>query len=170
MAALDHLVSVEEYLHTSYRPDCDYVDGELVDRNVGEKNHAKLQWQILSALHRHRTEWNIFPIQETRVQVSPTRFRVPDICVFAGPEPDEQVFTRPPFLCVEILSPEDRISRMQQRIDDYLAFGVEYVWLVDPQTRRAWIYRCDGAREVHDGLLCTENPNIEVRLADLFAE
>jgi Uma2 family endonuclease len=168
MAGVKELVSVQEYLDTVYRPDCDYVDGELVDRNVGEKSHSKLQWEILSALRRRAAEWNIFAIHETRVQVSPTRYRVPDICALIGAEPDEEIFTRPPFLCVEILSPEDRMSRMQQRIDDYLAFGVEYVWVADPQNRRGWIYRRDGMHEVRDGVLRTENPDIEIPLADLF--
>ncbi len=170
MPAVDALVSVEEYLHTVYEPDCDYVDGELVDRNVGEKNHAKAQWEILFYLRTRREEWNIFPIQETRVQVSRTRYRVPDICVFVGEEPDEQIFTRPPFLVVEILSPEDRMSRMQEKIDDYFAFGVEYVWVVDPKTQRAWIYRPEGMREVHDGTLRTANPDIEVPLEAVFPQ
>jgi Uma2 family endonuclease len=170
MAPVDALVSVEEYLHTIYRPDCDYVDGELVDRNVGEKSHAKAQRKIMLLLYQGRAQWNIFPTQETRVQISPTRYRVPDICVFAGPEPDEEIFTRPPFLCIETLSPEDGMSRMLERIDDYLEFGVEYVWMVDPRSRRAWIYRPEGMREVHDGVLRTTNPNIEIPLADVFAE
>jgi Uma2 family endonuclease len=169
MAPVDALVSVEEYLHTVYRPDCDYVDGELVDRNVGEKNHADTQGEIFVYLHLRRAQWNIYPALEVRVQVSPTRYRVPDICVFAGPGPQEQVFTRPPLLCIEILSPEDRMSRMQERIDDYLAFGVEYVWVVDPQTRRAWVYRAEGMHEVHDGVLRTTNPDIEIPLAEVFA-
>ena len=37
------LISVEEYLSSGYDPDMDYVDVELEDRNVGEKDHAKLQ-------------------------------------------------------------------------------------------------------------------------------
>src|SRR5271156_5019774 len=105
MTPVDALGSVEEYLHTVYRPDCDYVDGELVDRNVGEKSHAKAQWKIMLLPHQGRAQWNIYPSQETGVQISQTRYRVPDICVFVGPEPDEKIFTRPPFLCVEILSP-----------------------------------------------------------------
>lgn len=95
MAPVDALVSVEEYLHTAYRPDCDYVDGELVDRNVGEKNHADAQGDIFVYLHLRRAQWNIYPVLEVRVQVSPTRYRVPDICVFVRPEPREQIFTRP---------------------------------------------------------------------------
>ncbi len=163
------LVSVEEYLHTDYEPDCDYVDGELEDRNVGEKDHAKLQLEILLYLRERREQWGIFAIQEVRVQVSPTRFRVPDLCVFAGPEPDEQIFRCPPFLCIEILSPEDRMSRMQRKIDDYLKFGVAYVWVLDPQARGAWVYTADGMREVRDGVLRTEAPEIAVPLSAVFA-
>jgi len=170
MGPVDALVSVEEYLHTSYRPDCDYVDGELVDRNVGEKDHGDTQGRMFLNLCLRRAEWNIYAVLEARVQVCTTRYRVPDICVFVRPEPQEQIFTRPPFLCIEILSPEDRMSRMQQRIDDYLAFGVEYVWVVDPQTHRAWIYRREGMHEAADGVLRTTNPDIEIPLADVFPE
>ncbi len=162
------LVSVEEYLHTVYEPDCDYVDGLLVERNVGEKDHAMLQQEILFYLRERRKLWNILPIQELRVQVSPTRYRVPDICVVLGPEPDEQILTQPPFLCIEVLSPEDRMSRMQQKIADYLKFGVSYVWVVDPQTRQAWIYTAGAMREVQDGMLRTEKPELVVPLADVF--
>ena len=168
MTAVDAQVSVEKYLKTVYEPDCDYVDGELVDRNVGEKSHAKAQQEILFLLRERRTTWNIFPIQEARVQISRTRFRVPDICVFVGAEPDEEIFTTPPFLCVEILSPEDRMSRMQERIDDYLGFGVAYVWVVDPRSHRGWIYRLEGMHEVRDGVLRTANPDIELPLAAVF--
>jgi Uma2 family endonuclease len=93
---------------------------------------------------------------------------VPDVCVVLGPEPDEQIFTAPPFLCIEILSPEDRQSRMQERIDDYLRFGVRYVWLIDPYQRRAWIYTQDEIREVRDGLLRTANPEWIVPLAEVL--
>ncbi len=44
--AISTLISVAEYLSTSYRPDCDYVDGELLERNSGELEHARLQTAI----------------------------------------------------------------------------------------------------------------------------
>ena len=169
MSALPALVSVDEYLRTAYDPDCDYVDGVVLERNRGEKDHGKLQLELALYLRQRRDQWKIFVTLETRVQVSPTRFRVPDVCVFAGPEPDEQIFTHPPFLCVEILSPEDRMSRMQVKIADYLSFGVAYVWVIDPQTRRAWIYTSDVIREVRDGMLRTEGPEILVPLDALFS-
>src|ERR1051325_5734818 len=165
MNAVSAIVSVEEYLHTVYRPDCDYVDGVVEDRNVGEKDHNKVQRAVLVYLHLRQGEFGIFVIQEQRLRLGPSRYRVPDVCVVWGPEPDEQVLTQPPFLCIEILSPEDRMGRMQERIADSLAFGVHYVWVIDPQTRRAWIYTADSIHEVRDGILRTQSPAIEVPLA-----
>jgi len=74
----------------------------------------------------------------------------------------------PQFLCIEVLSPEDRLSRMQEKIDDYLRFGVRYVWLIDPYQRRAWIYTQDQIREVRDGLLRTADPEWIVPLAEVL--
>jgi Uma2 family endonuclease len=161
-------IPVEEYLRTAFRPDCDYVDGALIERNVGEKDHSKVQRELLVLLHQRRRELGIFVIQEQRVRISARRYRVPDLCVVAGPEPEEQVFTKPPFLCVEILSPEDRMSRMQERIGDYLSFGVRFVWVLDPQSRKAWVYTSEEIHEVRDGFLRTESPEIVVSLEEIF--
>lgn len=161
-------ISVEEYLSNVYRPDCEYVDGTVVERNAGEKDHRRLQ-TILGAYLlglEHRLGIHVHTGQ--RLQVKPDRFRVPDLCVVAGPEPDEQIFTRPPFLCVEILSPEDRMIRVEERISDYLGFGVRYVWVVNPQAGTGWIYSSVGPRFAHDGLLTTEDPEIAVPLGQLL--
>ncbi len=162
------LVPVSEYLATDYSPDCDYLDGELEERNVGERDHGNVHKRLLFYLGSRERQLGICVFLEQRIQLSSTRFRVPDICVVVGPEPQEQIFTRPPFLCIEILSPEDRMSRMQEKIDDYLAFGVGYVWLVNPQSRRAYVYTGEGMTEVKDGVLRTHDPEIAVPLAELF--
>ena len=161
------MIPVEEYLGTVYEPDCDYVDGALVSRNAGEKTHSKLIARLLFCLRDLAPDF--FSIQTTRVRISATRYRVPDLCLFAGPEPDEQVFTQPPFVCVEILSPQDRAGAMLDKICDYLSFGVRYVWLVEPHIRRAWIYSVGQMHEVTDGLLRTENPEIIVPLNEIFS-
>src|SRR5947207_11210639 len=113
-------ISLEEYLSTCYRPDCDYVDGEVLERNFGEYDHAKLQKKLILYFGNRESELGIHVVPEQRVQVSPTRFRIPDVCGVAGKEPDEQIFTKPPALCIEILSPEDTMTRMLERIGDYL--------------------------------------------------
>jgi len=170
MGVVSNLVSVEEYLHTAYRPDCDYLDGVLVERNVGEVTHTMAKQDLVAFLRERRALWNMWVLQEVRVQVLPTRYRVPDVCVVLGGRPDEEVLTKPPFLCVEILSPEDRVSRMQERIDDYFRFGVRWVWLIDPWARRAWIYTPDTIQRVRDGILRTADPEWIVPLTEILGQ
>ncbi len=163
------LVSIEEYLTTSYRPDCEYIDGVILDRNLGERDHSASHGEILAYLFNRRPQWKIHVYPAQRVQVSRTRFRVPDVCVLVGEKPTEQIFRTPPFLCVEVLSKDDRMSGMLDRIHDYLKFGVAFVWVIDPEKRTGYIYTADGAREAKDGVLRTANPEITVPLAEIFA-
>jgi len=94
---------------------------------------------------------------------------VPDICVLLGPKPAEQVLTKPPFICVEVLSLEAPWPRTRQRIDDYLAMGVPYVWVLDPATKTAYsVTRAAGTNQV-SGTLKTQNPSVEVPLSEIFA-
>jgi len=130
--SVTELIPVEEYLSTDYSPDRDFVDGMLEDRNVGERDHSRLQGALIAWLYARRRELGIEIYPDQRVQVSASRDRVPDICVTVG-EPDEQIFTTPPFLCMEILSPEDQMGRVLVKIADYLDFGVRFVWLIDPR-------------------------------------
>jgi len=162
------LISVEDYLASSYEPDCDYVDGHIEERNLGEVTHARLQTRISAYLHTKYEDHGIVVMTEVRVQVRSARFRVPDICLTLG-EPGEEVLTRPPFICIEILSPEDRMSRIEIRINDYLAMGVPYVWVLDPETRQAFTATApEGLKEVKNGILRTENPALELPLAESF--
>jgi Uma2 family endonuclease len=163
------LISVEEYLETSYRPDCDYVDGEAVERNLGTRDHGWLQTTIAAYFFARRRQWNITVITELRVRVSPTRFRIPDVCVILG-DTDEQSLTQPPFLCIEVLSLKDRMSRVEKRIAEFLEMGVSYVWVLDPKTKQAYAANpAEGLREVKTGVLKTENPTLEVSVSEIFA-
>jgi Uma2 family endonuclease len=163
------LISVEEYLETSYRPDCDYVDGEVVERNLGTRDHGWLQTAIAAYFFARRRQWNITVITELRIQVSATRFRIPDVCVILG-DTDEQVLTQPPFLCIEVLSPKDRMSRVEKRIAEFLEMGVSYVWVVDPKTKQAYAATpAEGLCEIKTGVLKTEDPTLEVPLSEIFA-
>jgi Uma2 family endonuclease len=161
------IVSLAEYLETSYRPDCEYLEGELLERNVGEWDHSRLQSLLSHYLISREKHLGILVVVEQRVQVKARRFRIPDVTVLIGPRPSGGIITEPPFLCIEILSPDDRMQQMQERIDDYLAFGVRYVWLIHPRTRRAFVYTAEDVREVKDGMLCTEQPRICVPLTEL---
>jgi Uma2 family endonuclease len=161
-------ISEQEYLSTAYSPDCDYVDGEVQERNLGEWDHASAQTLLAVYFGARRKQWGIKVVTEQRVQVSPTRYRIPDVCVVLG-EPDGQILRKPPFLCVEVLSPEDRLSRVKARIDDFLKLGVPKVWVLDPETKEAFEITSSGDwNKVKDGILRTQNPSFEVPLAEIF--
>jgi len=108
----------------------------------------------------------LFP--NKRVQVTSSRFWVPDVTVVAGREPREQILTSPPFLCIEILSREDRMTEMQERIDDYLRFGVPYVWVLDPRLKRAFAHTRTGVSQPSE-VLQTDAPDLVVPLNALFS-
>jgi Uma2 family endonuclease len=163
------LVSVEEYLSTSYRPDCDYIDGAILERNVGEYDHARLQAVLTGFFITREKQWLVRVLTEIRVQVSSTRFRISDLCLILASAPVEQIVRTPPFICVEILSKDDTVESLQDRIDDYLTFGVRYVWVINPRTQRVFVYTSEGMHEPKDGVLRTENPEIVVPLAEVFA-
>lgn len=150
------------YLQSAYRPDCEYIDGELRERKMGETDHSRLQMLLAAYLFSRERLWGITVLPEQRIQVRSSRYRVPDIVVMSGSLPTTAVLREPPFLCIEILSREDSMDDMQERIDDYLGFGVRYVWVVNPRTRRAFIYTADGMLEAKDGILRAKDPNIEV--------
>ncbi len=163
------LVSVEEYLNTSYEPDCDYVDGRVVERNLGELDHSDLQSEIVVYFRLRRTQWRAHAFVEQRVQVSPTRFRIPDVCVMLGPKPTEQIFRSPPFVAIEVLSKKDRKRDVLEKVEDYLRFGVSYVWVINPRTREGWIHTTAGVNQSADGILRTENPDLVMSLPEIFA-
>jgi len=159
------LISVDDYLASSYEPDCDFVDGHLEERNAGEWSHAKLQLKVGAYLLAQYSELGI---HELRIRVSATRLRIPDISVFLS-DPGERVPSTPAFLCIEILSPEDRMSRIEVRINDYLAMGVQYVWLLDPETQQAFTATpTEGLRETKSGALTTVEPVLELPLDQIF--
>ena len=162
------LVSVDEYLSTSYRPDCDLVDGALIDRNVGRKDHSKLQGELFAWFRDRRHTLRLAAFPEQRIQVGPRRYRIPDICVVCLPEPDEQVFTQAPFICIEVLSPDDSFPKLQNRLDDYLHMGVPNIWVLDPASRRSWSITREGHFESLDGTLRTSDARVILNVADLF--
>jgi len=162
-------VSVEEYLHSVYEPDMDFVDGMLEDRNVGEFDHARIQRALLMTLVQGEENGGYFVVQEARMQVSPTRFRVPDTCLIPSNDIPKGIIRNAPLLCIEALSPEDRVMRLQRRCKDYLDMGVPEVWLFDPASRVAYVMRGETTTEQRDGALQLPSLGIDIKLADIFS-
>ena len=166
--ATAQLISIGEYLGSVYRPDVDYVDGYLEERNVGEFDHAKLQGRLLFLLTLKQEEWKVLVLPEARVQVSPTRFRIPGACVLREDIAEDPIINGAPLLCLEVLSPRDSISAIRKRAQDFLSMGVPEVWVFDPQTLTAYVCFSDSMTEHKDGVLRLERTPIELSLAEVF--
>jgi Uma2 family endonuclease len=130
-------IPLSEYLETIYRPDREYVDGELRERNVGKWDHARVQALLAAWFVNHEAQWGIMAGTEQRMLIPKSAIRsdvrIPDVVVvLAGDHPP--TLTEPPLLVIEVLSPEDSYSETQERARDYQQMGVEMVWIVDPKT------------------------------------
>lgn len=152
--ATSTLVSLEEYLSTCYEPDREYVDGELVERCVGKFEHSRLQTLIATYFCIKEMEHKIWAFTEQRIQIVNTaherRYRIPDVCVVRTPYEQESILTQPPYLVIEILSPDDRASDTLTKTSDYSRFGIPHIWIVDPEERKLFHANSRGIREQAD--------------------
>ena len=164
------LMTVEEYLHTSFEDgDQEFLDGEIVGRYHGDLPHGLTHGELIFLLHNAGSDRGLQVLPSIRVRISSTRYRVPDIGVWLPGDIGRDIPTVQPFLIVEILSPDDRITRMKIKVEEYLSIGVEWIWLVDPANQKAICYsQANPAGSVCD-VLRTENPTIEIPLEKVFA-
>jgi Uma2 family endonuclease len=170
MATAPPLLSIDEYLHTSYKPDVHFVDGEIEERNVGEYDHGKIQTLIAVLFTNHEDEWATDAIVEQRMRIGSSRVRICDVAVLQAGAPREQVTATPPLICIEILSPKDRISRAELVLADYFAMGVPNIWLIDPYKRAAYTFSATGLRPADATNLTIPGTPILIDLTGLFAK
>jgi Uma2 family endonuclease len=163
-------ISVSEYLHTSYRPDCDYVDGFIEERNAGLFTHSETLGAALYCLSSLEQAWKITALPILKIQISPTRFRIADICLVSRQAPREQIIRTPPVAVIEILSPEDRRPRYSARLDDYRRMGVKNIWVIDPASRKGFdCSRADNGGWIETMSFTAAGSAIHLDLAAIFA-
>jgi len=166
MATILH-IPLSEYLGVNFRPDREYIDGEVRERNVGKYEHARVQALLARWFGNHEQEWRVQVVTEQRVRVSPTRVRIPDVALLPhSAQPD--VIIDPPLLVIEILSPDDTYSDTQERAQDYRAMGVQTVWIIDPKTRTG--RTCSGAKWIESSRLEVKGTPLYVSLPDIFSQ
>src|ERR1700679_573317 len=107
------LVPVSEYLQTTYRPDRDYIDGALKERNVGEQPHGNLQIILGTIFRNNRLAWGVRPLGDTRLQITPSRYRIPDLMVLRHTDPKDGIVSFVPLLCVYFMSKDDRLMKIR---------------------------------------------------------
>lgn len=162
--------TVREYLSTSWSPDRELVDGRIEERNLGEIEHSILQRFLTVLFAVNRSLWGVEVYPELRTQTAARNFRVPDVLVVRAGETIERYVTRPPLIAVEILSPEDTLRAMQEKAAEYRRFGIENIWIIDPEPRLAYRYTAAGLEEEHSGELTVPETPIRVVLSEMFAE
>jgi Uma2 family endonuclease len=166
------IMAVSEYLRTSW-PDGDreYVHGEIVEKPMPPFSHGEIQI-LLGALFLRLSSQSgaprFIPVSEVRHRLAPDVFRLPDLAVFLDARPKAEVPDTPPFIAIEILSPDDRMTVLLEKLREYRDWGVAHVWVVDPEGRRMYEFNSDGLRET--GALLLPEYQITIPPADLFPQ
>ena len=164
--ATTSLLSLEEYLKSSFHPDVEYVDGELKERNVGSYEHSRLQSLITMWFGQNESAWNVQCVTEQRTRTSQTNILIPDVALLPR-SAQPGVISEPPVLALEILSPEDRYSDLTIKIRKYLDWGVSAVWIVDPESPVGQVWTAPYVCTMSD-TLTVAGTEIHLKLADLF--
>jgi Uma2 family endonuclease len=126
-----------------------------------------MQAALGSYIFRRRREWNIAAYNAVSIRLANGAIKIPDLCILFGPRPDTAILETPPLVVIEILSPEDRPVRVDRNIAEWLAFGVPYVWVIDPDTRESMLHTPQGRIPVEDGWLRIPGTPIEIPLAQV---
>ncbi len=163
-------MTAEEYLTADWEADREYVDGEILERHTRERPHSSAHSAVAFLLFQQAAQPGIRVLMSQRVQVSPARFRVPDVCVVLASDPRDPIVKRAPLLCVEVLCGIDTVTRIDEKLSDYFQMGVRYVWVLDPMTKRAFCHTPGEMHEVLDGMLRTSGPDLAVPLAEVFED
>jgi len=170
MPISEELWTVQEYLATSWRPDREFVEGRIEERNLGEKDHSIIQRYLTVLFAIKRDEWSAEVFPELRTQIAARNFRVPDVLVVRKGDSFERYITHPPLIAIEILSPEDKLTAFQKKSAQYSHFGIENIWIIDTELRIAYQYTSSGLEEVRTGELTVPGTPIRVVLSEMFAE
>lgn len=145
------------------------MEGKIVERPAATWEHACIQGFLIEELRIIGRRLGLFAVPEQRVQVRQDRFRVPDVCVVAD-RPDgtfgRRIVTQPPYLCVEILSPEDIMVKTLDKVHEYLSFGVKWVWVIDPVSRSGQIHGGNSVSGVEDAIFSTDLFSVDLSRAE----
>jgi hypothetical protein len=167
------LVSLEEYLHTSYEPDMEYVDGVLVGRNVGTQWHGLLQSLVASHLGQFRKTHQIQVFMTCRLCLSTTgRHRVPDIMVAERPYTKGQVVTDVPAIVIEINLPTTASTKWLISVLNTQSWEFRTLWSWIRIKKRQYVFADEAVRIVTSIVLVLPKSGgrLPFPVDDLFAE
>lgn len=127
---------------------CERINGQLVPRPMSGDTHSDIQENIrrlLSIQAKHhgmkaRQEWSIIQ-SETATSEKP-EYLTPDVLVACLPYRRTKAghLIPPAHLAVEVVSPQQQTQSVFTKAEIYVGWGVEHVWIIDPQTRDCFEY------------------------------
>lgn len=160
------VLSEAEYLRTSFPGvDQEFHDGEIIERTTPDLLHGEVQSNLSAFFRNRKSSHRTFSYSELRLRLRPDRVMIPDVTVFWPEKPTEAVPSTLPLIAIEILSPDDRMSEVRNKLQEYTDWGVPHVWLIDPHMKRLYLCK-DGLHEVPSYTL--PEINLNVTPADLF--
>ena len=134
-----------------------------------KREHGKIQGLIFHIFTLNAKRWATDAVIEQRIRINSSRVRVCDVAILRADAPRERVTVTPPLICIEVMSPEDRISRAKEVLADYFAMGVPNIWLIDPIHRAAFTFGAKGLQEADPTNLTVANTPIRLDLTEAFA-
>ena len=159
-------LSVDEYLRTSFpNLDRDYRNGEIVERTLPDPFHSRTQALIAFFFEGLRKKLSVFVDPELRLKLRERLVLIPDICVYWPERTASRLPDVPPLVSIEIMSPDDRLTAVGNKLEEYRTWGVKHAWLVDPNSRRMYICNA-GLTEVAS--LRVPEIDAELTPADIF--
>lgn len=176
----DRPITADEFFERSDSEDCELVRGVLRVSEPPGGGHGRLAAKLAARLLDHVERLGLGTVLVEAGYVlerGPDTVRGPDISFLSVTRlpPDripEQFISGGPDLAVEILSPDDRWSEIEEKVAEYLARGVRLVWLVDPRSRRVIVRYPDRLPRVidTDEILDGEDvvPGFTLALSELF--
>ena len=81
--------------------------------------------------------------------------------------PKTRYLLEPAFVAVEILSEDDRMSKVIEKLEEYIQKGVANIWLIDPRLRKMFTFRSNTLREAED-VIAADDPRLELTREEVF--
>src|SRR5580704_1985075 len=128
------LITPEQYLATHFEREPEFVHGELVEKSLPKKKHGRTQLRLCMLLGGAG-----YGCTEVRMKLAHDLYRIPDFVLYES-EPEGELPDMPPLLIIEIASPDDRPRDVEQKLEEYRAWGVAHVWLVEPELKKLYIW------------------------------